>query len=169
MVGFPKVSMAPAARRRLRRFLAHAFQTGSYTRLDSVPLARLDPEWADPELWLPAGLASFSAAREIRDELAYPLIVAVTFSLRGGSETPPRDAEQLTAELSGASPAVTLFEVGTPFLADPPVRDVNPARLGLPSAPDVGAELAIWEPPGEPPIRSLILSSHPRPLRAGGD
>jgi hypothetical protein len=163
MTGFREIDMDPAARRRLRRFLAHAFQTGSYARLDSVPLERLDPRWDDPELWLPAGVASFRAAREIRDELAYPLIVAVTFSLRGESAQPPADARQLAVELGEDPPAVTVFEVGSPFLAEPPVRDLGPARLGAPDDADVGAELVTWDPPGEPPVRSLILSSHPRP------
>jgi hypothetical protein len=161
MSGFRELTMTPSARRRLRRFMAHAFQTGSYARLDSVPLSRLDPEWAARELWVPAGRASFEAAREIRDDLRYPLIAAVTFSLFGNSETPPKDADQLAAELAETAPAVTLFEAGTPFLADPPVRDVEPARLGLPGDDDVAVELILWEPPEEPPVRSLVISSRP--------
>ena len=161
MSGFREIVMDQSARRRLRRFMSHAFQTGSYARLDSVPLPRLNPEWADRNLWVPAGRASFEAAREIRDDLRYPLIAAVTFSLFGNSETPPKDADQLSAELAETAPAVTLFEMGTPFLADPPVRDVEPARLGLPGDDDVAVELILWEPPEEPPVRSLVVSSRP--------
>lgn len=156
-----EVVLDPAVKRRLRRFMAHSFQTGSYARLDSLPLPRLNPDWSNQHLWVAAGLASFDAAREIRDELRHPLIAAVTFSLSGDGDEPPHDRGQLARELSDTAPAVSLFEVGSPFLSDPPVRDVTPARLGLRDDPDVAIELIVWEPPGEPPVRSLVISSRP--------
>lgn len=157
------------ATRRLKHFLATAFQTASYERFDGVPLERIDASWAERSAWMEGALTCFHAARSMRDRARYPLVVAISFALRPAGAALGvtfRDLAGLDRELDDTSPILTVYaphEDGGGGHGG--VVPVHVGIFGLEPSDAVRAELIEWrfedDDPQEAWIRSVLLLSDP--------
>jgi hypothetical protein len=133
------------AMRRLRRFLAHSFQTRSYERFDGLSIARIDASVEGVDTWIPAALRWLAAARRVRDEARYPLGIGVTFALaesdkhRGVSF---RSAAELARELAEPPPVLGFVPPDAPYLED--AVPVHPGVFGLDPAEGYEGHLHEW-------------------------
>jgi hypothetical protein len=156
--------------RRLKRWLAHSFQTRSWERLDSLPITRLDPRLRHDERWLEAGVAWLRAARDMRDRARYPLSVVLTMSLREQGEARGvtfRNPRELAAEMDDEPPAISLAPPGSAFLEE--AEDVHPGLCGLDPAEGFRCLLREWTFPagaGGGVYRSVLIVGDPPPHRA---
>ena len=140
------------AERRIRHWLANAFQSRSWERFDSLPLPRVDARFAPRETWVQGSIWCLDRAGAAHRRARYPLAVAMSFDLveAGVDARPPRTLTELGEPLGEEPPALTAFPPGGEF--DELVREspCDPTLFGPETPPELVCAMSSWSLPEEP-------------------
>lgn len=139
------------AERRVRQWLANAFQSRSWERFDSLPLPRIDASFAPREAWIHGAIWCLDRAGAAQRRARYPLAIALSFDLVEATKDtpPPRSLSELASQLGEEPPALTAFPPGGEL--DELVREspCDPALFGPEAPPELVCGWSSWSLPEE--------------------